>query len=198
VVEHAARRADDDGRMLREFVDLTLDRLAAVDGDAMNARPVGELFEFVAHLHGEFTRRHKHERPRTAAPAGLHHLLEDGQHERCRFAGARACLPQHVDALERPRDESRLHGRGRRVARAIDRFERRRGKPKVLESTGDSRRLVMATVLIREAMRCDGPARRCGGPARLRRESAPLFHKHSRSSFQPSGRHSATASKHLF
>ena len=60
VVEHAARRADDDVGAAFELVDLAADRLAAVERHAGHPPAVGELFEFVAHLHGELARRHQH------------------------------------------------------------------------------------------------------------------------------------------
>ena len=41
-----------------EFFDLLADRLAAIDGDAVDAAAFGQLDDFVLHLHGQFPRRH--------------------------------------------------------------------------------------------------------------------------------------------
>ena len=129
VIEHAARRAHDHRRVLGEFVDLSLDRLAAVHGDAVDPRPVRQFLELVPHLDGEFPGRHQHQRPRAAAAAGLVHPLEDGEHERRRLARARTGLAEDVHAGQRPRDEARLHGGGVGVAGSVHRLHRRGREP---------------------------------------------------------------------
>jgi hypothetical protein len=92
--------------MLRQFVDLSFDRLATVHGHAVDLRAVGKFLKLVLDLHREFAGRHEHERPRAASAARLQHAFEDRQHERRRRAGARPSLTEHGDKIEAAEKEA--------------------------------------------------------------------------------------------
>ena len=140
VIEDTAGGADDHRRILGQLVDLPADRLAAVNRHAVDLRAVGELFELVTDLHGEFAGRDEDEGPRPAAATlrRLRHPLEDRQDERAGLAGAGAGLTEDIDPLEGPRDQPRLHRRGDGVTGPLDGGQCRRGETELGEVAGDS------------------------------------------------------------
>ena len=139
-VEHAAGRADDDVGAVLQFADLAADRFAAVDGDAVDAAAVGQLFEFLADLHGQFARRHQDEGLRRRAFAAAFELFEDRNGEGGRLAGAGAGLAEHVDACERVRDDAGLDGRWLLVLGLLERRQHDVGKVRVSRSSPPGRR----------------------------------------------------------
>ena len=91
-VEHPARRADDDVGALLQLGDLAADRLAAVHRHAGSAPAVGQLLDLVADLHGQFARRHQHQRLRRAALLAAHRAVRGSESQRRRSCRCR-CGP---------------------------------------------------------------------------------------------------------
>ena len=98
VIEHAARRADDDFSAAPQRADLVIHRRAAVDRHDVQVRSLRVLVEGFGDLHRQLARRHQHQRADLAA-AGLlsrDSLSRSGKRERRGLAGAgrglaRAC-----------------------------------------------------------------------------------------------------------
>jgi len=134
VVEHAARRADNDVGAAFELADLGLDRLAAVHRDATHLAVAGQLLELAGDLYGEFARRHEDDRLRRGAFAAVVERLEDRDRERRGLAGAGPRLTEHVAAGQRDGDHARLDGRRRLVADLVERGEHLVGQAEFVET----------------------------------------------------------------
>ncbi len=135
VVEHPAGRADDDRRVLGEFVDLTFDRFPAIDGDAPQRRPGRQLLELVPHLHRQFPGRHQHQCPHSLVAAGAgREQFEDRQDKRCRLSRAGPSLSQHIDAGNGPRDQAGLYWCWLAVASLMNRCKAGRGEAEPIEA----------------------------------------------------------------
>ena len=102
--------------------DLAANRFAAVNRHAGDARPMSELVELLADLHGQLARGHQHQRTGRRVFAALLEQLDNRNGERGRLAGAGAGLAQHIDALQRVRNDSRLHRRWLQVAGPLQRL----------------------------------------------------------------------------
>ena len=103
VIEHAARRADDDVGAAAQRADLVIHRRAAVDRHDVQVRALRVLVERLGDLHRQLARRHQHQRARRAAVAlrgRCEQAIEQRQRERGRLAGAGAGLAEHVAARE--------------------------------------------------------------------------------------------------
>ena len=111
VIEHAARRADDDLRAARQLFDLPANRLAAVEGHRVDLAAVRKLDDFVADLHGQLARRHQDQGLRAVPFFGRLEPFQNRNHEGGRLAGAGAGLAQHVDAGQRARNQAGLNRR---------------------------------------------------------------------------------------
>ncbi len=61
VIEHAPGSANDDFGPAFQLFDLSANRLAAIHGHRVHFAAVGQLDDFLAHLHGQLARRHQHQ-----------------------------------------------------------------------------------------------------------------------------------------
>ncbi len=84
---------------------------------------MGELFELVFDLYGQFAGRYQHQGARGVIFAAVLGEFNDGDRECGRLAGARAGLTQNVAPFEGPRNDSRLNWRGVFVARSFERCQ---------------------------------------------------------------------------
>ena len=109
VIDHPARRADDDLRPARQLLELHAQALSAVDRQDLEARhEVGVFLEGFGDLDGELARRREHQH------LGLVELGIDARQQRqregCGLAGTGLGLAQHVLAFEQQRDTGGLDG----------------------------------------------------------------------------------------
>ncbi len=115
VIDHAARRADDDVRAALQARELRRVALAAVDRQHVEALdPRRVTLERLGHLDREFARRREHQGLRRAAPGD--EATQHGQRESGGLAGAGLGLAQHVVAREEHGNGRGLDRRGRLVA----------------------------------------------------------------------------------
>ncbi len=94
-------------------LELTVDRLAAVDRDDLHAQVTAVLEDRLADLHRELTGRNEHERRRCGAAAARRlEPVEDRQRERRGLAGAGRRLAEQVATGEQGGIASRWIGVG--------------------------------------------------------------------------------------
>ena len=92
-----------------EELQLTADRLAAVDRHNLYPEARAVFEDRLAHLHGQFARRHEHEGHRCwKAPGGGVDVLEDGEREGRGLAGTRGRLAKKVAPGDQRRDRLTL------------------------------------------------------------------------------------------
>ena len=125
VVDHAARRADDDLRAPAQARQLRAVRGAAVHGEHGDVVEVlGVAVEGVGHLEGELAGRGEDEHLRgVRAPVHVRGLGEPGQRrqrERAGLAGAGLGQAHDVAAVQQQRDGRLLDRRGAGVAQVLD------------------------------------------------------------------------------
>ena len=110
MVEHPARRSDDDLGAALQLFDLRANRLAAVEGHAVDPPAMGQ---FDALLRGP-ARPARGSEPGSGPADPLFLLrvepLENRNGERGRFAGAGAGLAQHVDSGQGAGNQAGLNG----------------------------------------------------------------------------------------
>jgi hypothetical protein len=115
-----------DGLLLRAHVH------AADDGDAGEAEVVAEREGLLVDLQRELARGRQHEH-RELARRRADELLQDGQQERRRLAGARRRRPDEVAPGDGERDGLLLDGGGLGVAHVADRREEGGREAEVVE-----------------------------------------------------------------
>ena len=118
VIEHAARRADDDFGAAPQRANLVIHRRAAIDGHDVQVRALRVFVQRLRHLHRELACRHEHERADLAAAAlaVARELVEERQRERRGLAGAGGGLAEHVAAGDQDGNGFSLDRRGLFVA----------------------------------------------------------------------------------
>ncbi len=135
-IEQATRRGDEDVDATVQRLDLPAEAQAA-DHHAKTqaeAAPIG--VEAARDLRGKLARRRKHQRPRALRlrpSALLGKLLQHGQREGRRLAGARLGNPQHVAALQERGYGTRLDRRGVGVVGRVQRTQQRLGQSEIRE-----------------------------------------------------------------
>ncbi len=120
MVEQPARRGDHDLRTLAQPADLLVEADAAVDG-GRHDRPLPTIgSDALLDLQRELTRRGEHEHTdratAVAVAVALVEVLEDGQHECGRLAGARLGAREQVATGKDMGNGFALHWRGLGVA----------------------------------------------------------------------------------
>jgi len=110
VVERAAGGRDDDVDALLQHAQLGGDGLAAVHGEDPRAEGGAVPRDRLGDLHGELAGRRQDQGGRVLATRPLGELVEEGEGERRRLAGARGRLADQVAALQQRRDRLALDG----------------------------------------------------------------------------------------
>jgi hypothetical protein len=116
VIEHAARRANDDLRSLAQLFDLLPDRLAAIDGGAMNPPPFGFTSSFTWTA-GSRVAQDPGLRMMDVVPTAA---VRNRNPNDVAFAKR---LADHVNFFERKWNQARLNLRGILIAGLVERVE---------------------------------------------------------------------------
>ena len=134
MVQHAARRAHHDGRLL-QGADLGVDALAAVNGHHPQALLIfGKLPQLLADLHGQLPGGAEHQHLRILLLAGVLHQLDGGDAEGGGLARARAGLADHIPPLEQHGDDLLLDGGKLFIARLLNGADHLRRKVQGFQS----------------------------------------------------------------
>ena len=134
MIEHAARRADDDIGTAAQFFDLPADWLAAVERRDVNLAPERELLAFRAHLHSQLARRHEDQRLHRVVLPRFPGAFQNRNQEGSGFACARAGLGHHVDPGQGARYQAGLNWRGLQILGLGQRCQHDRRERKIGET----------------------------------------------------------------
>ena len=127
VVDDAPGCADHDVHAAVEGLQLTEDRLAAVDGHDLRAEVLAVPEESSTDLHGELARGYQYQRDGFGGGATIDQL-QRRQRECSGFAGAGGGLTEEVSAGHQVRDGFTLDRGGFLVAEFVERFEQLRAQ----------------------------------------------------------------------
>ena len=133
-VEQAAGRGDQDVDATRQGLDLAAVAHAADDGAEAQAEAAAVGVEAARDLDGKLAGRREDERARAlglGAFAGSGEVLQHGQREGRRLAGAGLGDAQNVTALQQRRDGARLDRRGHGVAGGVQGTQQRLGQAEI-------------------------------------------------------------------
>ena len=121
VVHEAARRGDDDLRMLPQRPELAVDILTAVDRHRMDGQELRQMIDFLGRLHRQLSRGRQHHRLRRG-PGNIN-ALKNGNPESGRFPRAGLCLADEIPAGQRGGDRRLLDRRGFFETHILHRFQ---------------------------------------------------------------------------
>ena len=133
-VEQTARRGDQDVDAARQGLDLAAVAQTTDDGAEAQAEAATVGVEAAGDLDREFAGRRQHESARALGLGAflvLEKVLQHGQRERRRLAGAGLGDAQNVTALQQGGNGARLDGRRHGVVRCIQRTQQRLGQTEV-------------------------------------------------------------------
>jgi hypothetical protein len=86
MILNTSRRPDHDMRAVLQRTELSVDRLATINGDHAQSQPFGEELDLSGGLNSQFTSRHHHKRLRIAGARV--YMLDHRQRKGCGFASS--------------------------------------------------------------------------------------------------------------
>ena len=132
MVKHPARRADDDVDPPAEGLELTLDRLAAVDPTNRHITVMGKLLQLTDNLLSQLPRRRQNDALRSAGPRLQHFDQRDAKSGR--LAGTGLGLTDDVQTIKGSRNKGRLDRGGGGVMGVCQGLEHHRAQTHRMES----------------------------------------------------------------
>jgi hypothetical protein len=112
-------------------IELRIDVHAAEHHERAELQMAAVSLRAFGNLSSQLTRRREHERARMPRGRRRGELLQDGQHESRRLAGAGLRAREHVAAAEHGRNGLGLNGSGRVVALVGERAQQLGSKPEI-------------------------------------------------------------------
>ena len=119
VINDSPRRTDHDFDAPTKFLDLSTDGFATVDCQRARSCAVGQLANFLVHLHSQLSRRTEDQGLGIGCFTGRIEQVDNRDCEGCRFTGTGLSLPNHIVAIDGPGDQAALK-RGGRVVSCFD------------------------------------------------------------------------------